>query len=98
MNLGMTGTYCPTFYRKANKDFWSIFMPIFKDFREAKPVEIPMNQVSFLRKGTLTLSDLGGGADSIPPPHTFSFIRFSLFAGCLKNLASLTFYHKAMKQ
>ena len=37
----------------------------------------------------------GGGR--IPPPHTFSFIRFSVFAECLWDLASLTYYHTAIK-
>ena len=35
------------------KDFWVIFIPVFKVSRRVKPVEIPRNQVSFHFKGIL---------------------------------------------
>ena len=33
--------------RPTLKDFWSIFIPIFKDFSMKKPVELPRNKISF---------------------------------------------------
>ena len=50
--LGLRGRAARNLKRRPiSQDFWLIFMLIFKDFRVAKPVETPSNQVSFLFKG-----------------------------------------------
>ena len=46
-------------------------------------ITLYVSNVSYeLSSGQLTLSDMGGGG-GFRPPRKFSFIRFSLFAGCL---------------